>query len=238
MAIEYKSISTQVDKVITDVDTKSGIVKGYFSVFGNKDSDGDVIMQGAFKKSLQENYRRIKHLWQHDVWRPLSGTKNDMLKVYEDSYGLAFESKISETSYGKDALVLYQDGVVDEQSVGFITIKAEDKGSYREIREVKLFEGSAVTWGANEMAQVVSVKHMVKEQLLAKADKVSKLISSGKFENEDMFEMLDYYLKQLHTALATQDTSTTQPLTNESTEPDYKNLKLALSLFNLKTNTY
>ena len=34
--------------VIKDVDTKSGIVAGYFSATGNIDADGDLIEKGAF----------------------------------------------------------------------------------------------------------------------------------------------------------------------------------------------
>ena len=80
----YKSVFGEVK----DVDAKQGIVTGYFSVFGNKDSDGDVIVPGAFKKTLMENGpesegKRIKHLLQHDVDRPLS--KPNVLK--ETSYG-------------------------------------------------------------------------------------------------------------------------------------------------------
>ena len=34
---------------ISDIDENLGIVKGYGSVFGNKDSDNDVIEKGAYR---------------------------------------------------------------------------------------------------------------------------------------------------------------------------------------------
>ncbi len=37
---------------LIDADEKAGIIKGYGSYFGNKDSDNDVIMKGAYKKQL------------------------------------------------------------------------------------------------------------------------------------------------------------------------------------------
>jgi len=231
--LEFKTY-TSTNGIITDVDVKSGLVKGYFSIFDVKDSDGDVVMKGAFKKSLQENYNRIKHLYQHDPMKPLSGTKKGNLKVYEDEKGLAFESKIADTSFGKDTIILYQEGVIDEHSTGTYTIKSSAKNGYREITESMLFEGSTVTWGANQWAKG-DMKSMLKDNLLSKADKVSKLLANGTFENEDMFDALDYYLKQLHTALQLKD-ETTQPI-EPITEPNTKEmeLKLALQLLNLKS---
>lgn len=139
---------------ISDIDEASRTVKGYFSIFGNVDSDGDIIMPGAFAKTISERGRngtnRIKHLWQHNPTMPLG-----VPTLSEDEKGLAFETTISDTSYGMDAIKLYRDGVIDEHSIGFEVIK----GDYSETRkaymmtEVKLWEGSTVTWGANEFAR-------------------------------------------------------------------------------------
>lgn len=192
--LEYKGVNAGPNS-IKDVDKKSGTVIGYFSIFGNVDSDDDVIMPGAFKKSLSENYRRVKHLYQHDTWRPVSGTKKDNLKVFEDTNGLSFESKISATSWGRDLITLYDDGVIDEHSIGFKTIKSNDKGNYRELTELMLWEGSSVTWGANEMAR--SKSSLTPDELTKKMDSVMKSIRSGKYENDEIFENLEYYFKQL-----------------------------------------
>lgn len=82
--LEYKGINAGPDS-IKDIDEKNGVVTGYFSIFGNKDSDSDVITKGAYKKTLSENYNRVKHLYQHDSFRPLAGVKNNKLVVKEDS---------------------------------------------------------------------------------------------------------------------------------------------------------
>ncbi len=87
--LEYKGVNAGPDS-IKDIDEKSGIVTGYFSIFGNKDSDSDVITKGAYKKTLSENYSRVKHLYQHDSFRPLAGIKNGKLVVKEDGKGLYF----------------------------------------------------------------------------------------------------------------------------------------------------
>jgi phage head maturation protease len=48
--LEYKSISGEVK----DLDTKNRIVTGYLSAFGNKDHVDDVVVKGAFSKTLSE----------------------------------------------------------------------------------------------------------------------------------------------------------------------------------------
>lgn len=192
--LEYKGVNAGPES-IKDVDTATGKVTGYFSIFGNVDSDEDMIMPGAYRKTLSENYRRIKHLYQHDPWKPMAGTKDARLVIKEDAKGLYFESTISQTSWGRDAVRLYDDGVVDEHSVGFQTIKSNDRDKYRELTELKLWEGSTVTWGSNDMARSKSA--ITPEALTQKMDSVIKAIRNGKYENEDIFENLEYYFKQL-----------------------------------------
>jgi HK97 family phage prohead protease len=196
--LEYKSVAVS-DLTVKDIDEKEGRIIGYFSVFGNIDSDGDMIMPGAFKKSLAEGgIKRFKHLYQHDSWRPLSGTKKGNLVVKEDNVGLHFDSTISQTSWGRDTIKLYVDGVVDEQSVGFQTLRSNDKDKYRELIELKGWEGSTVTWGANEMSLTTSVKSIDDVNLLVKKmDGVMKAIINGKYENEEIFDNLEYFFKQL-----------------------------------------
>lgn len=186
---EYKSIAAEVK----DIDEQKGIVTGYFSAFGNIDSDNDMIMPGAFTKTLNENKKRIKHLWQHDVRYPLS--KPTLLK--EDAYGLYFESEISKTSYGKDVLQLYKDGVVDEHSIGFRTERKNKKDNYTELTELKLWEGSTVTFGANTNTPFTGMKAMTVEDVVEKMDRTWKAFRNGKYENEEIFEQLDIYFKQL-----------------------------------------
>jgi uncharacterized protein len=154
----FKDVS---DGVIKDVDTVKGIVTGYFSIFGNKDSDGDIVMPGAYRKTLRENgpesaKPRILHLYMHDPYRPLAKPK--VLK--EDKKGLYFESEISHTQLGKDVIQLYQDKVLTEHSIGYQIVKRErdEERDEQKLIEVKLWEGSTVSWGANMDALVATVK--------------------------------------------------------------------------------
>lgn len=227
----YKNVSnSSVQGVIKDVDAKTGTVTGYFSIFGNVDSDGDMIMPGAFKRTLNNNYKRVKHLNQHRSYEPLSGTKDERLIVKEDAKGLYFESKISQTSYGKDVILLYQDGVLEEHSIGYEVMKSRDhdtmtferwgqKRPVKELHELKLWEGSTVTWGANHLAQTEAVKSLTKEQAFEKMNGLMKALRNGKYENEEIFDMLELHFEQLKQHIIDLSASSTQPAA-ATTAPD------------------
>lgn len=234
----YKNVSnSSISGVIKDVDTKTGTVTGYFSIFGNVDSDGDMIMPGAFKASLKNNYRRVKHLNQHRSYEPLSGTKDGKLNVKEDATGLYFESIITPTSYGKDVILLYQDGVLDEHSIGYEVVKQRDSDTnYRQSRwnpgekipvkellEVKLWEGSTVTWGANEMARTETVKSLSKEQAFDKMNGIMKALRNGKYEQEEIYEMLTLHFEQLKQHILDLTTDSSQPAGIGTVDPQVKN---------------
>jgi HK97 family phage prohead protease len=210
---QYKNVS---EGFVKDIDEAKGIVTGYFSSFGVVDSDNDMIMPGAYKKTLNENSKRIKHLWQHDVRYPLA--KPMVLK--EDSFGLYFESEIAHTTYGKDVLELYKGGVVDEHSIGFKTEKKNEKKDYTEITEVKLWEGSTVTFGANENTPFTGMKGMNVEDVIKKMDNVWKAFRNGKFETDEIFENLEIYHKQLQQLFI--DLTKSTKAADEALEPEKK----------------
>ena len=118
---------------LLDADEKAGVIKGYASVFDNKDSDNDIIRKGSYRKTISENGQRVKYLYQHDMDKPLG--KMSMLE--EDDKGLIFESKIAKTTLGKDVIELIKSGVITENSVGILPIQKEMVDGVRNITEVK-----------------------------------------------------------------------------------------------------
>ena len=85
---------------LIDADEKAGIIKGYGSYFGNKDSDDDIITKGAYKKTIAENGERVKYLYQHDMMQPIG----KMDELYEDEKGLVFVAKVPKTQLGTDVI--------------------------------------------------------------------------------------------------------------------------------------
>tara|TARA_R110002096_G_scaffold185155_3_gene363791 strand:+ start:262 stop:951 length:690 start_codon:yes stop_codon:yes gene_type:complete len=209
MEILYKS--TQIGE-LKDADEKSGIVTGYGSVFGNVDSDGDIINKGAYTKTIAENGKRVKYLYQHDMDKPLG----KMVNLYEDEKGLVFEAHIPKTRLGLDVIELMKSGVITENSVGILPIQKEFVEGHRNINEVKLFEISAVTLAANDQAMIMDVKgNYDKEKVLKRYDNISKLIRKGDI-SDDLGYALEAEILKLKSIFKT---ISTQPTDIEVTEP-------------------
>lgn len=219
------------DGAVKDIDTKEGIVTGYFSIYGNKDSDGDIVMPGAYRKTLKENgpgsdKPRILHLYMHDPFKPLA--KPHVLK--EDKTGLYFESKISHTALGKDVIQLYVDGVLTEHSIGYQIVKREvdEAEETQKLIEVKLWEGSTVSWGANMEALVTGVKDInpdkdMWDQLFEKMDTLERA-SKGSYTDETarQLEIAFKQIQQLIISLARKEEP--EESTPSPEEPDWDKL--------------
>lgn len=216
----YEIKSTGAGGVVKDVDAKGRTVTGYFAKFGNIDSDADILIPGAAKKTIQENgpnsaKPRIKHLWQHQTGSVLG--MPHVLK--EDDYGIYFESKVSATTLGNDVLTLYQDGVINEHSIGFNTIDEErnnDTG-IRTIKEIRLWEGSSVTWGANSDTPFLGIKSLMgndPETLATKLRSVRRILWSEPISDETGY-LLDVWLNQMETALKALDSASADTLKAE-----------------------
>ncbi len=177
---------------LIDADEKAGIIKGYGSYFGNKDSDNDVIMKGAYKKTIEENGDRVKYLYQHDMNQPIG----KMTELYEDEKGLVFVAEIAKTQLGNDVVELMKSGVITENSVGIMPLQKNNKDGYREITEVKLYEISAVTLAANDQAKILDVKGNIDVDKLSKRyDNLTKLIRKGEISDQMGFAIEAEILK-------------------------------------------
>lgn len=157
--------------------TSENEFEGYASVFDNVDVVNDIVIKGAFAKTLQES-KRVKVLWQHDPHQPIGKP----VAMSEDSRGLHVKAKISNTSLGRDVVQLIKDGVIDELSIGFNTIKDEfDTKGRRLIKEVKLWEFSPVTFAANEQAGIAGIKNMeLAPQIMKMQDWINGEMKAGK----------------------------------------------------------
>jgi len=243
-----KTISAKV----SDIDTGSRLVKGYFASFDTLDSDLDVIRKGAFSKSLSERgvnsagNRKIAHLRNHD-WEHQIGK---LVELFEDDFGLGFISKMGNSTKGNDALLDYQDGILIEHSIGFNYISdkmkfVEDstyhKDGHYEINEVKLWEGSGVTFGANSLTPVIDVaKGLVDKDLTFKRiNELTKILEGalkngkGTDERLENIEQLFAQLKQLHLSLenikpSIKDTLLIEPTQAELMEEQRKQLLIKL----------
>jgi uncharacterized protein len=136
-----------------------GIIEGYASLFGEQDTGGDVVMAGAYTKSLAQMMdagRRVKMLWQHDPSQPI-GVWDE---VREDSKGLLVKGRIlTDVEKGRETLALVNAGAIDGLSIGYRTINSSRgaKGE-RLLHELELWEVSVVTFPMQQTARIDAVK--------------------------------------------------------------------------------
>jgi len=242
LSIRYACKNLNVE--VKDIDEKEGIVSGYFASFDTIDSDNDVIRKGAFKKSIQERgplsagNRKIAHLRNHDWDRQIG----KILELDEDEYGLKFVSKMGRSTEGRDAMLDYQDGILREHSIGFNYIgdkvKFVEQSEYREeghfdITEVKLWEGSGVTFGSNSLTPVIDAAkssgdyndliskiHLLEESFM-------KAIKNGKGTDARLenIEMRFKQIQQLRDSLIMEKPDIKSTLKNEQPDDDEQTKK-------------
>ena len=202
---------------IKDIDLSKREVAIYLSTFDVIDSDNDMIKKGAFKNSIEQrgansgSNRKIAFLRHHD-WQHQIGKFN---KLQEDDKGLFAVGQLGTSTKGEDALRDYADGIINEHSIGFQYISDKmkyiedatiDGGGYFLINEVKLWEGSAVTFGANEFTNVIDVVKSADDKLNVimkiadQIDLVGKALKHGTGSDERLYE-LEMKLKYLNARL-------------------------------------
>lgn len=137
-----------------------GTFSGYGSVFSVKDSYADVVMPGAFTRTLQEagsKGRMPAMLLQHDYTRPI-GVWTEMA---QDDRGLRVKGRLAlNTRDGRDAYELLKMGALDGLSIGYRTRKYvwDETAKVRQLTDLDLLEVSPVVFPANDAARVQAVK--------------------------------------------------------------------------------
>ena len=243
---EIKNVANSV----IDVDDNSRRVKVVISEMGSKDLDNDVIDNGAYTKTINERGPKganlIWHLTDHNP--SLKTAIGKFSEVYVDGQKLVGVTDIPNTSWGNDVLEFYKSGHINQHSIGFRTIKREPVNAgksdeYNLIKEVLLYEGSAVLWGANPNTPTLSAgKSATKEEAEAEVTKLqdemlllTKSLKDGRYTDSsfEMIEMrmgqLSERIKNLFTSMNTQPADAVEPK-NEEIENTVKNIFKLLSI--------
>jgi len=180
MTMRYKSFPFAVKSFEPD----EGVFEGMASTFGNVDSYGDTVFKGAFKKTIKENLANIKILRQHDSWGVVG--LPEMLK--ETNEGLFLRGRIpldNDLPLSRQTYAELKTGLLDGLSIGYELVPGKfeenDTGGF-DLHEIKLWEISAVTWGADAFARVSAVKaqdlaQMEPAQLRSLLDELQALLA-------------------------------------------------------------
>jgi uncharacterized protein len=141
-------------------------VTGYASIFGNRDLGGDVVMPGAFAKSLREHGLPII-LFQHKVEDVPVGT---CVEAREDRRGLFIKTELprdDEFVAGRLVPQLKRRGLRG-MSIGYRAIETERRkeDGARLLKALRLYECSFVSMPMNEQAGVETIKTMSADDLI------------------------------------------------------------------------
>ena len=194
MACEIKSLDDE------------GRGAGYLSFYGNEDSYGDVVDMGAFAKTCQERSadNPLPFLWQHYSDEPIGVyTRLDP----HDEKGLYTEFRYAlGVQRAREAYELARMKACKGQSIGFTTLKdSTDSKGVRHLHELRLWEGSQVTFPANDLCSITGVKQ-------------------GMTEHHELLEVL----REIRSFLGRDDTPPAEP---EVSDPSVAELRSLLDEF-------
>lgn len=171
---EYKTTAAAADEIkggAVNLDEAQGIVECFVAGIGNKDSVGDIVVSGAFTKSLMRRKPRV--VWGHN-WNDPIGKVLEIYEVGPSDRRLPMKMKMAgigglfakvqfnlNSEKGREAFAnVAFFGEEQEWSIGYKTIRAQydQKSQANVIYELELYEVSPVLHGANQLTGTISVK--------------------------------------------------------------------------------
>lgn len=149
---KYLPLTLTVDPVTI----LQGVIEGYGAIFGSVDQGGDVIVKGAFDKTLAGRVAPVAMLKHHDP-QQIVGTWSD---IKADKTGLRCKGQLlTTTDCGEEALEEVKAGALSGLSIGYRTVKSEaGPNGTRLLTELELWEISLVTFPMHERARIDSLK--------------------------------------------------------------------------------
>lgn len=143
-------------------DAKFFTFEGYLSTFA-LDLGNDRVMPGAFRKTIQKWEKsggNMPVLWQHNMAEPI-GVFTEMR---EDAVGLFVKARLPKADefVAKRVIPQIECGSIKAMSIGYRAEKYsyEKEGYIRNLEEIDLFEGSAVTMPMNPQAAITGFKNI------------------------------------------------------------------------------
>ncbi|MGJ0510415.1 MAG: HK97 family phage prohead protease [Methylocystis sp.] len=136
----------------------AGVIEGYASLFGVADDGRDIVMAGAFTRSLaRRGAKGVKMLWQHNAAEPIGVWTS----IVEDAKGLKVSGRLDlSIARAREALSLIRGGAIDGLSIGFRVKNArtDKRSGLRRLLEIDLWEISVVTFPMQTLARISAVK--------------------------------------------------------------------------------
>lgn len=167
---------------VKSVDSETGIFEALVSVFGNKDSYGDVVMPGAFKNTLadwSEKGDPIPVYWSHRMDDP-DYNIGHVIEASESEDGLLVKAQL-DLGGGKADQVhrLLKGRRVTQFSFAYDVIADKKNGDVNELHELKLYEVGPTPIGANQETELLAVKAAAEAAVgIAKSMKAGRVLAA------------------------------------------------------------
>jgi len=135
--------------------------EGHGSIFNNVDLGGDIVVRGAFARTLARWKTAGEWppmLWGHNPYEVPPGSWVDMR---EDEKGLYVKGELLDTQFANDLRKAMRQRAVRGLSIGYETKDFDyDADGNRLLKAVELWEISIVTTPMNTLAKIESVKEL------------------------------------------------------------------------------
>lgn len=171
---------------LKSINKKTGEFQGIASPFGELDHHRDIVMPGAFTKSLQ-NFRAkgrdVPMLWQHSSYTPIG--IYPIAQIIETDKQLEVNGVCNmEVQQGRECHSLMDQGALTGLSIGYDTVRDEwdETGIVRKLFEVNLWEISPVTFPAADSARVTLVKTLDQADTLSDLEAILRDAGHSKAE--------------------------------------------------------
>ena len=159
----------------------------YASVFGNVDSYGDIVVKGAFANDLarwEKSGNPIPLLFGHNMTDP-DFNIGHVMSAEEDDTGLKVTAQLDlENPKARQVYRMLKGRRINQMSFAYDVIDgekgmSEDDDEVYKINDLKLYEVSVVTVGANSETEVLAVKQVpaVSDRLIAEV-KAGRVLSA------------------------------------------------------------
>lgn len=194
MLTKYATIAPVQIKAGPDDGLKEGQFIAYASVFNNVDSYGDVVMPGAFTNTLAEWQKSgdvIPVLFGHNMSDPEFNI-GGVVTAEEDKVGLKVSAQLDlENMKAMQTYRMLKGRRIRQMSFAYDEMDSgpavHDGQDVWELRELKLYEVSIVTVGANQETEILAVKsipHVVERALRdVKAGRVLSAKNEGEIRS-------------------------------------------------------
>jgi len=225
-----KAAPVQIKAAGTDDGLQEGQFRALVAVFNNVDSVGDMILPGAFTKTLEDwsaSGNAIPVLWSHRMDDP-EFIIGQVLDAKETDAGLEVLGQLDVPDGGPKAKAAYQalkGRRTSQFSFAYDVIEGgpveKDGQEYNELRELKLYEVSPTQVGANQATELLGIKtDVIHLDLDLKAGRV--LSAKNETTLRDAVDSLESAAKQIKSVLAAIDSGSSGEDDGKATTPTSK----------------